>query len=137
MPSHARAACVGAYMCNVCRPARQSSHLTGGSNLGLFAPAFAPIKTEALVYMIGATVTAAIATLFMGRCRGLFVAAGLVPIAAACFSVFWSSLSFSFFLQDPTGPTWQPTGPNRTTGFPIVFELFCIWCKLTVYNLKR
>jgi hypothetical protein len=49
--------------------------------------------------------------------------AGLAPLA----SLFLSLLLFSFFCSNQ-----QAT--NKTTALPAVFKLFCIWCKLTVYN---
>jgi hypothetical protein len=40
---------------------------------------------------------------------------------------FLSLLLFSFSCSNQ-----QAT--NKTTALPAVFKLFCIWCKLTVYN---
>jgi hypothetical protein len=52
----------------------------------------------------GATVTAAIATLFMGRCRGLLVAAGLAPLASLFFCL---SCCFRFSVATNRQPTKQ------------------------------
>ena len=72
-----------------------------------FAPQFAPWSAKSLKGRGVVTATAAIATIFTGICRAYWLPAGLAPIAAACFSVFVSSLPFSF-LQGPAATHNQP-----------------------------
>ena len=97
MPSHARAACVGAYMRNVCAPARQSSHLTGGLFLAPFAPRFTPFKTHALFYMIVVTDNGTVTHLIHGDMACLQGAMGLPANAP----MFLCLLYRFFFKQHP------------------------------------